>query len=73
MHGILLSLPFDFPNNNLFPDAHNEDAEPPKVGVSYYKMLIDPIFMANVITAMLNWTIIGFNETTLEPSLTEVR
>lgn len=56
---------------NFAQDTLSEDAEQVDVGVKYSRMLMDPVFLANVITAMLSWVILGFNEPTLEPSLRE--
>lgn len=39
---------------------------------SHHKLLIDPIFLVNMITAMMNWIMNAFNEATLEPSFREV-
>lgn len=38
----------------------------------YRSLLLDPVYMAYVITAMISWIIMGFNEPTLEPSIVEV-
>ncbi|XP_049272616.1 uncharacterized protein LOC119397681 [Rhipicephalus sanguineus] len=34
-----------------------------------YRLLWDPLFMVNMVTLMLSWVIMGFNEPTLEPYL----
>lgn len=36
---------------------------------SYYWLLIDPVFLVDMVTLMMSWIILGFNEPTLEPSL----
>ncbi|XP_077487370.1 MFS-type transporter SLC18B1-like [Amblyomma americanum] len=52
------------------PEECEEDA-PEKEGKlpSYYWLLIDPVFLADMVTLMMSWVILGFNEPTLEPSL----
>ncbi|XP_064476016.1 MFS-type transporter SLC18B1-like [Ornithodoros turicata] len=37
--------------------------------VRYYKAFCDPIFLADMVTVMLSWIIMAFNEPTLEPYL----
>ncbi|CAN8018187.1 unnamed protein product [Ixodes persulcatus] len=39
---------------------------------SYYKLLVDPLFMIDIVSIMLSWIIMGFNEPTMEPHLAEV-
>ncbi|XP_040062574.2 uncharacterized protein LOC120837355 [Ixodes scapularis] len=38
---------------------------------SYYKLLVDPLFMIDIVSIMLSWIIMGFNEPTMEPHLAE--
>ncbi|KAG0411741.1 hypothetical protein HPB47_011123, partial [Ixodes persulcatus] len=40
-------------------------------GKSYWSLLLDPLFLNNMVTVMTAWIIMGYNEPTLEPSLKE--
>lgn len=42
------------------------------VSVKYRWLLLDPIFLADMLTVTMGWVILGFNEPTLEPSLRDV-
>ncbi|XP_042147681.1 MFS-type transporter SLC18B1 isoform X3 [Ixodes scapularis] len=72
--GILQILPFPFiarngvtPKERLAvpPTAH--DAQAPKQNLELRRLLLNPIFLANMVTLMLAWVIIGFNDPTLAP------
>ncbi|XP_064473411.1 MFS-type transporter SLC18B1-like [Ornithodoros turicata] len=39
--------------------------------VKYYKALCDPVFLIDMVTVMLSWVIMSFNEPTLEPYLAQ--
>ncbi|CAN7937412.1 unnamed protein product [Ixodes hexagonus] len=38
---------------------------------NYYKLLVDPHFVIDIVSMMLSWVIMGFNEPTMEPYLAE--
>ncbi|XP_075553164.1 MFS-type transporter SLC18B1-like isoform X1 [Dermacentor variabilis] len=44
-------------------------SESPKKQIKLHKLLIDPVFVIDMVTVMLCWIIMGFNEPTLEPHL----
>lgn len=47
-------------------------ADGPSSDLEYRRLLLDPFFLADMLTEMLVWIIMGFNEPSLEPSLEEV-
>ncbi|XP_077552818.1 MFS-type transporter SLC18B1-like [Haemaphysalis longicornis] len=51
-------------NNKTGPNAEEEN-------LRYWRLLCDPVFLADMFTLTMEWIITGFNESTLEPSLTE--
>ncbi|XP_075750936.1 MFS-type transporter SLC18B1-like isoform X2 [Rhipicephalus microplus] len=69
-----LSLPWTTTSKKL-SDISVKDArksptsEPLKRPVALYKLLIDPVFVIDMVTVMISWIIMGFNEPTLEPHL----
>ncbi|KAH6927563.1 hypothetical protein HPB50_005680 [Hyalomma asiaticum] len=71
----MLSFPviarFSSKLNQYSEEEENDDACTEKGGQSrsYYWLLIDPVFLADMMTLMMSWVILGFNEPTLEPSL----
>lgn len=46
-----------------------EESEKRESTRSYYWLLVDPVFLVDMVTLMMSWIILGFNEPTLEPSL----
>ncbi|XP_072144733.1 MFS-type transporter SLC18B1-like isoform X3 [Dermacentor andersoni] len=50
-------------------DESDEVQEKCSQNRSYYWLLIDPVFLIDMVTLMMSWIILGFNEPTLEPSL----
>ncbi|XP_077487373.1 MFS-type transporter SLC18B1-like [Amblyomma americanum] len=56
---------------NQYSEAgESEDVQENEIKVrSYYWLLIDPVFLAQMVLLMMSWIIMGFNEPTLEPSL----
>lgn len=56
---------------NQYSGDEESDDVPGKCGQnrSYYWLLIDPVFLIDMVTLMMSWVILGFNEPTLEPSL----
>uniref|UniRef100_A0A131YPG9 Uncharacterized protein n=1 Tax=Rhipicephalus appendiculatus TaxID=34631 RepID=A0A131YPG9_RHIAP len=71
----MLSFPviakFSSKLNQYSEEEDSDDAATEKGGQSrsYYWLLIDPVFLADMVTLMMSWIILGFNEPTLEPSL----
>nr|XP_037280698.1 MFS-type transporter SLC18B1-like [Rhipicephalus microplus] len=69
-----LSLPWTTTSKKL-SDVSVKDArksptsEPLKRPRALYKLLIDPVFVIDMVTVMISWIIMGFNEPTLEPHL----
>ncbi|XP_042147294.1 MFS-type transporter SLC18B1 [Ixodes scapularis] len=47
------------------------EAPPEDNSVNYKKLFLDPVFLGDMITIMMGWIILGFNEPTLEPNLKE--
>ncbi|XP_077539321.1 MFS-type transporter SLC18B1-like [Haemaphysalis longicornis] len=56
-------------------DCDSEDKEEvlstEEASVNYWWLLLDPVFLADMFSLMIVWAILGFNEPTLEPSLTK--
>ncbi|CAN7937415.1 unnamed protein product, partial [Ixodes hexagonus] len=52
----------------LMPEVSPEDRN-----VNYKRLLLDPVFVADMVTIMMGWIMLGFNEPTLEPNLKEFR
>ncbi|CAN8018375.1 unnamed protein product [Ixodes persulcatus] len=72
--GMLQILPFPFiarngvtPKERLAASPTAHDAQAPKQNLQLRRLLLDPIFLANMVTLMLAWVIIGFNDPTLAP------
>ncbi|KAL1419307.1 hypothetical protein MTO96_005391 [Rhipicephalus appendiculatus] len=69
-----LSLPWTTTSKKL-SDIPVKDAQQspisdtPKRSMTLYKLLIDPVFVIDMVTVMISWIIMGFNEPTLEPHL----
>ncbi|KAK8773033.1 hypothetical protein V5799_012434 [Amblyomma americanum] len=71
---VLFSLPWTSRSKRLSDKPVKENKQRPspdsaKKKMKLYKLLIDPVFMIDMITLMLSWVIMGFNEPTLEPHL----
>uniref|UniRef100_A0A224Z0G0 Protein containing MFS 1 domain n=1 Tax=Rhipicephalus zambeziensis TaxID=60191 RepID=A0A224Z0G0_9ACAR len=56
----------DKPLKEVQPRPSSESAENQK---NLFRLLIDPVFVVDMVTVMLSWIIMGFNEPTLEPHL----
>lgn len=58
---------------NSMPNSEN-DSSLPNIGdsINYYKLLIDPMFLVNMANISLVWVIDSYNDTTLEPYLSQV-
>ncbi|KAL3245065.1 hypothetical protein MRX96_018211 [Rhipicephalus microplus] len=56
----------DKPLKEVQPRPSSESSENQK---SLFRLLIDPVFAIDMVTVMLSWIIMGFNEPTLEPHL----
>ncbi|KAH7938079.1 hypothetical protein HPB49_019685 [Dermacentor silvarum] len=73
---IILSIPWIIKHKKV-PNKHPEASAPPEEALmqdqgsqkKLYRLLWDPLFMVNMVTLMLSWVIMGFNEPTLEPYL----
>lgn len=73
---MILPLPFilkggtvPFLEPKAAPDP--QDATHPQTNMKFIRLLWDPIFIIDMITLMLSWVIMGFNEPTLEPYLVQ--
>ncbi|XP_037280695.2 MFS-type transporter SLC18B1 [Rhipicephalus microplus] len=56
-----------FENN----ESKQQDLSEAEANINYLWLLMDPIFFADMVTLTMVWIILGFNEPTLEPSLTK--
>uniref|UniRef100_V5IC36 Putative mfs-type transporter c6orf192-like protein n=1 Tax=Ixodes ricinus TaxID=34613 RepID=V5IC36_IXORI len=72
--GMLQILPFPFialngvtPKERLAASPTAHDTQAPKQNLQLRRLILDPIFLANMVTLMLAWVIIGFNDPTLAP------
>ncbi|XP_077487353.1 MFS-type transporter SLC18B1-like isoform X1 [Amblyomma americanum] len=77
---ITLSIPWiimhkKVPNKHPEVPAPTEEAlmQAPGSQKKLYRLLWDPLFMVNMVTLMLSWVIMGFNEPTLEPYLRQFK
>lgn len=71
---LILSIPWIIKHKkvpNKHPEAVPQEAlmQAPGSEKKLYRLLWDPLFMVNMVTLMLSWVIMGFNEPTLEPYL----
>ncbi|XP_075553159.1 MFS-type transporter SLC18B1-like isoform X1 [Dermacentor variabilis] len=57
------------PGKPLEEVKQHSSSESPKNQENLFKLLIDPVFIIDMVTGMLSWIIMGFNEPTLEPHL----
>ncbi|EEC02653.1 conserved hypothetical protein [Ixodes scapularis] len=70
-----LSLPFIVINASKLNQSEGQSTNtevPDVVGARNWALLLDPVFLAHMVTLMMSWIILGFNEPTLEPSLAEL-
>lgn len=59
------------PNLNNAGECASVDTAKREPDMKYARLLRDPEYLAAMITLMLSWIMLGFNEPTLEPSLRE--
>ncbi|CAN7937410.1 unnamed protein product [Ixodes hexagonus] len=72
----ILSFPFIIINASKInqTDEQLTPKELPEPGsVKYSALFWDPVYLAHMVTLMMSWVIMGFNEPTLEPSLAEMQ
>lgn len=56
-------------STKLAGQVNQERQNHPGEDKKYYKLMLDPMFLVNLFTVMLSWTVVSFNEPTLEPHL----
>ncbi|CAN7989565.1 unnamed protein product, partial [Ixodes hexagonus] len=76
--GVIMVLPLPFIIKGgtvtfLEPKAAPEaqDTPHPRANMKFRRLLWDSVFITDIITLMLSWVIMGFNEPTLEPYLVQ--
>lgn len=57
------------PDKPLKEVQHRSSSESSEKQKNLFRLLIDPVFAIDMVTVMLSWIIMGFNEPTLEPHL----
>ncbi|XP_037518447.2 uncharacterized protein LOC119395534 [Rhipicephalus sanguineus] len=66
---IIAKLRQQLENNSESKEPDLTEAE---ASINYLWLIADPIFFADMVTLTMVWIILGFNEPTLEPSLTKL-
>ncbi|KAL1419303.1 hypothetical protein MTO96_005387 [Rhipicephalus appendiculatus] len=65
---IIIKLRRQLENN---AESKQPDLSEAEANINYLWLIVDPIFFADMVTLTMVWIILGFNEPTLEPSLTK--